>query len=141
MKLGLFDLIGLAATLVFAIPLANYAVIQLLAGETALGAGLLVVAVAMVVLPQYFLDPGRILRGLLRGLLPRRLRGGATGSETDETAGSDGVDDPDETVSAAETDETDDANGAVETDEPIDAGGAAGTADGPPSDRRRGRSR
>ena len=74
MKLGLFDMIGLATTLVFALPLANYAVIQLFAGETALGVGLLVVAIAMVVLPQYFLDPGRLVRGLVRGLLPRRLR-------------------------------------------------------------------
>ncbi len=76
MNLGVFDMIGLAASLVFAIPLANYAVIQLLAGQTALGAGLLVVAIAMVVLPQYFLDPGRILAGFAKGLLPRQLRGG-----------------------------------------------------------------
>ncbi|OYR41445.1 hypothetical protein DJ82_05150 [Halorubrum sp. Ib24] len=75
MNLGLMDMIGLAASLVFALPLANYAVIRLAAGEIALGAGLLVVAVAMVVLPQYFLDPARILRGLVSGLLPRQLRG------------------------------------------------------------------
>jgi hypothetical protein len=74
MALGVMDMIGLAASLVFALPLANYAVSRLAAGEVALGAGLLVVAVAMVVLPQYFLDPGRILRGLLSGLLPRQLR-------------------------------------------------------------------
>lgn len=85
MNLGLMDMIGLAASLVFALPLANYAVVRLIAGEVALGAGLLVVAVAMVVLPQYFLDPGRILRGLISGLLPRQLRreedAAATGSE------------------------------------------------------------
>jgi hypothetical protein len=75
MNLGLMDMIGLAASLVFALPLANYAVIRLAAGEVALGAGLLVVAIAMVVLPQYFLDPARILRGLVSGLLPRQLRG------------------------------------------------------------------
>ena len=75
MGLGLFDMIGLAASLVFALPLANYAVLRLFAGETALGAALLVVAVAMVVLPQYFLDPGRLFGMLVRGLLPRRLRG------------------------------------------------------------------
>ncbi|MES3161361.1 MAG: hypothetical protein PPP55_07290 [Halorubrum sp.] len=82
MNLGVFDMIGLAASLVFAIPLANYAVMQLFAGQTALGAGLLVVAVAMVVLPQYFLDPGRILAGLLRGLLPKQLRGDADATDT-----------------------------------------------------------
>jgi hypothetical protein len=85
MTLGLMDMIGLAASLVFALPLANYAVVRLLAGELALGTGLLVVAAAMVVLPQYFLDPGRILRGLVSGLLPRRLRGDddAVTSESD----------------------------------------------------------
>ncbi|EMA62797.1 DUF7533 family protein [Halorubrum kocurii] len=87
MRLGLVDMIGLAASLVFALPLANYAVIRLVAGEVALGAGLLVVAVAMVVLPQYFLDPARILRRLLSGLLPRQVRGAndpeANGSEGD----------------------------------------------------------
>ena len=75
MRLGVFDMIGLAGSLVFALPLANFAVDRLLAGKTGLGGGLLVVAVAMVVLPQYFLDPGRVLRGLARGLLPRQLRG------------------------------------------------------------------
>jgi hypothetical protein len=84
MNLGLTDMIGLAASLIFALPLANYAIIRLFAGEVALGAGLLVVAVAMVVLPQYFLDPGRILRGLISGLLPRQLRG-EDGTEADAT--------------------------------------------------------
>ncbi|TKX74296.1 hypothetical protein EXE46_10000 [Halorubrum sp. GN11_10-6_MGM] len=77
MRLGLLDMIGLAASLVFALPLANYAVVRLFAGEVALGGGLLVVAVAMVVLPQYFLDPAKILRRLLSGLLPSQLRGGS----------------------------------------------------------------
>ena len=88
MRLGLMDMIGLAASLIFALPLANYAVIRLFTGEVVLGVGLLGVAVAMVVLPQYFLDPGRILRGLLSGLLPRQLRPGgdepaAPGSDRD----------------------------------------------------------
>ncbi|WP_200530203.1 hypothetical protein [Halorubrum sp. LN27] len=85
MRLGLTDMIGLAASLIFAIPLANYAVIRLFAGEVALGVGLLVVAAAMVVLPQYFLDPGRIVRGLLAGLLPRQLRGLAGLDPADES--------------------------------------------------------
>jgi len=84
MRLGLLDMIGLAASLVFALPLANYAVVRVLAGEVALGVGLLVVAVAMVVLPQYFLDPARIARRLLAELLPRQLRGDAP-EETDQT--------------------------------------------------------
>ena len=84
MRLGVFDMIGLAGSLVFALPLANFAVDRLLAGKTGLGGGLLVIAVAMVVLPQYFLDPGRVLRGLARGLLPRQLRGSDDpGTETE----------------------------------------------------------
>ncbi|TQQ82290.1 DUF7533 family protein [Halonotius roseus] len=74
MQLGIVDLIGLATTLVFAIPVANFGVTQLLAGKPVGGVALLGVAVAMVVLPQYFLDPKRILGRLLRGLLPARLR-------------------------------------------------------------------
>ncbi|WP_435094678.1 DUF7533 family protein [Halorubrum sp. N11] len=94
MRLGLTDMVGLAASLIFALPLANYAVIRLFAGEVALGVGLLVVAAAMVVLPQYFLDPGRILRGLLSGLLPRQLRGlvalDAAEAESDDSDATDG---------------------------------------------------
>ena len=74
MQLGIVDLIGLATTLVFAIPVANFGITQLLAGKQVVGVALLGVAVAMVVLPQYFLDPKRILGRLLQGLLPARLR-------------------------------------------------------------------
>ena len=77
MQLGIVDLIGLATTLVFAIPVANFGVTQLLAGKTVVGIALVGVAVAMVVLPQYFLDPKRILLRLARGVLPARLRGSA----------------------------------------------------------------
>lgn len=89
MRLGLTDMIGLAASLIFAIPLANYALIRLVAGEVALGVGLLVVAAAMVILPQYFLDPGRIVRGLLGGLLPRQLRGDASEKESSAVTSAD----------------------------------------------------
>jgi hypothetical protein len=95
MGLGILDTIGLAASLVFALPLANYAVVRLLDGHVALGGGLLAVAVAMVVLPQYLLDPGRLVGSLLRGLLPSRLRSetpGRTGPTDDETVGERGRD-------------------------------------------------
>lgn len=75
MKFGLLDMIGLAATLAFALPVGHFGVLNILEGKTALGAAMIVVAIAMVVLPQFFFDPGRILRGLLKGLLPARLRG------------------------------------------------------------------
>jgi hypothetical protein len=74
MQLGIVDLIGLATTLVFAIPVANFGITQLLAGKPVVGVALIGVAVAMVVLPQYFLDPKRVLGRLLRGMLPARLR-------------------------------------------------------------------
>jgi len=74
MRLGLTDMIGLAASLIFALPLANYAIVRLFAGEVALGVGLRRRRRRDGRAPQYFLDPGRILRGLLTGLLPRQLR-------------------------------------------------------------------
>jgi len=84
MQLGIVDLIGLATTLVFAIPVANFGVTQLLAGKSVVGVALIGVAVAMVVLPQYFLDPKRILLRLVRGLLPARLREQPTEKEPPE---------------------------------------------------------
>ncbi len=72
MKLGIFDMIGLAGTLIFAIPLANFGIWQLLDGRVLFGAALIVVAIAMVVIPQYFLDPTRIAGQLVTGLLPGR---------------------------------------------------------------------
>ncbi|GAB3414827.1 hypothetical protein GCM10027435_10240 [Haloparvum alkalitolerans] len=81
MKFGLLDMIGLAATMAFALPVGNYGLMRLLEGETALGAAMVVVAVAMVVLPQFFFDPARIARGLLAGLLPARFRSDADEAE------------------------------------------------------------
>ncbi|WP_096390389.1 DUF7533 family protein [Halopenitus persicus] len=81
MRLGILDTIGLATTLIFAIPVANYGVMRALDGETAVGVAMVGVAVAMVVLPQYFLDPERILRGLVGGLLPSRLQNAGADAE------------------------------------------------------------
>lgn len=91
MRFGIFNLIGLATTLVFALPVANVGVIRLLAGETVYGGALIGIAIAMVVLPQFFFDPGRILKGLLYGLLPKRVtREQSTSAESE--SGSDDVD-------------------------------------------------
>ena len=84
MQLGLVDLPGLATTLVFAIPVANFGVTQLLAGRTVAGIALVGVAVAMVVLPQYFLDPKRVVLRLVQGMLPARLREQPTEREPPE---------------------------------------------------------
>ncbi|MFB6234581.1 MAG: hypothetical protein ABEH81_10510 [Halopenitus sp.] len=74
MRFGILDLIGLAITFAFAYPVANYGVLRILAGETLFGSVLIGIAVAMVVIQEYFLDPKRLLRKLLGGLLPSRLR-------------------------------------------------------------------
>lgn len=74
MRLGIIDMIGLAATLIFALPVANFGVTRLLAGEATMGVALLVVAVAMVAVPHYFMDPRTILSKLVKGLLPDRFR-------------------------------------------------------------------
>lgn len=114
MNLGITDMIGLALSLIFAIPLGNYALIQLVAGEIGLGVGLLIVAVAMVVLPQYFLDPGRIVRELLAGLLPRQLRFDTTPAEPADAESpardSSARDSADESVSTSTAEDTSPAN-------------------------------
>jgi len=74
MRLGIIDMIGLAATLIFALPVANFGVTKLLGGETTMGIALVVVAVAMVAIPHYFTDPRTVLTKLLKGLLPSRFR-------------------------------------------------------------------
>lgn len=57
MRLGILETIGLAATLIFAIPVGLYGVETLLSGNRVLGAGLLIVAVLMVVLPRRLTTP------------------------------------------------------------------------------------
>ncbi len=74
MRLGILDLLSLLGTLIFAIPVANFGVNQLLAGETTMGLALVGVAVAMVVVPYYLMDPRTIATKLLAGLLPARFR-------------------------------------------------------------------
>lgn len=56
-NMGIMDMIGLAGSLVFAIPVGVFGLNQLLAGETVLGGGLVVVAVSMVLLPQKLTTP------------------------------------------------------------------------------------
>jgi len=84
MNVGIFDLISLLGSLIFAIPVANFGVSQLLDGETTMGLTLLVVAVAMVVIPYYFLDPRTIARKLFTGLLPARFRRDSRTTDTEQ---------------------------------------------------------
>jgi hypothetical protein len=70
MRLGILDMLALAATLVFAIPVGVFGLNKFLAGETTLGAALVVVAALMVVLPQLLTTPADI---------PGKLAGKAVG--------------------------------------------------------------
>lgn len=74
MRLGIIDMVGLAATLIFALPVANFGVDRLLAGKPVMGITLVIVAVAMVAIPHYFMDPRTVLSKLFKGLLPGRFR-------------------------------------------------------------------
>lgn len=56
-SMGIMDTIGLAASLVFAIPVAIFGLNRLLDGQQLFGAGLLVVAALMVLLPQKLTTP------------------------------------------------------------------------------------
>jgi hypothetical protein len=58
MARGVLDTIGLAATLVFAIPIAVAGADFLRRGDVVAGGGLLGVAVAMVLIKQYITTPG-----------------------------------------------------------------------------------
>lgn len=71
MGLGILDMIGLAATLVFAIPAALLGVQKLLEGDQLLGGVLVAIAVLMVYLPQRLTTPqdlpGRALQFVVGG--------------------------------------------------------------------------
>lgn len=68
--MGLMDMVGLAASLVFAIPVGIFGLNRLVDGQYLLGGGLVVVAVLMVVLPQRLTTPMDI---------PGKLAGKAVG--------------------------------------------------------------
>jgi hypothetical protein len=80
MRLGILETVGLAASLVFAIPVGLYGVEAFLSGDRALGAGLLIVAALMVVLPRRLTTPAD-----LPGAVVERVVGGAVKDpETDD---------------------------------------------------------
>jgi hypothetical protein len=79
MRLSITGMVGLGASLVFALPVGVYALSRLAAGETALGGVLLAVAALMVVLPQYVTTPGD-----LPGAVASRVAGRAVETPDDE---------------------------------------------------------
>ncbi|MFC6736271.1 DUF7533 family protein [Halolamina salina] len=58
MRLGLLETVGVAGSLVFAIPLGIYAAERLLGGDLVVGGAFLGVAMLMVLLPKYLTTPG-----------------------------------------------------------------------------------
>ena len=80
-RLGILEMVGLAATLIFAIPVGLYGVELLLGGRTVLGAGVLVVAALMVLLPRRLTTPQDV-----PGKLAERVVGSAV-KEEDEATG------------------------------------------------------
>ena len=80
MALGILEQVGLAATLIFALPVAVYGVQRILDGQTALGVVVLVVAVLMVALPRRLTSPEDV---------PATVAEKAVGSVVKEPDGSD----------------------------------------------------
>lgn len=74
-SMGIMDTIGLAASLVFAIPVAIFGMNRLLDGQQLFGAGLLLVAALMVLLPQKLTTPMDI---------PKKVAGKAVGKAVKE---------------------------------------------------------
>jgi len=72
MRLGILETVGLAASLIFAIPVGLYGIETALSGNRMLGGGLVIVAVLMVVLPRRLTTPAD-----LPGAVLERVVGGA----------------------------------------------------------------
>jgi len=74
MRLGILETVGLAATLVFAIPVGLYGVETLVSGNRLLGVGLLIVAVLMVVLPRRLTTPTDLPGAILERVVGRAVK-------------------------------------------------------------------
>jgi hypothetical protein len=77
-RLGILDMLGLATTLIFALPVAGFGVQRLLGGDAAVGVGFLVVAALMVILPQRLMTPSD-----LPGAVAQRAAGRVLGPDDD----------------------------------------------------------
>ncbi|MFC4358204.1 hypothetical protein ACFO0N_09615 [Halobium salinum] len=87
MGLGIIDTLGVAGSLVFAIPLGIYGIDALLSGRTFLGGFCLAVAVAMVALPHYLTTPTDLVGGAAKRVTGKAVKapeedGGGNGSES-----------------------------------------------------------
>ncbi|KAB1186782.1 MULTISPECIES: hypothetical protein [Haloferax] len=57
MRLGILEMIGLGASLIFAIPLGVFGLTLLMDGRTVFGGAMVFLAVLMVALPKYLTTP------------------------------------------------------------------------------------
>jgi hypothetical protein len=74
MRLGILETVGLAASLVFAIPVGLYGIETLVSGNRLLGAGLLIVAVLMVVLPRRLTTPADLPGAVLERVVGQAVK-------------------------------------------------------------------
>ncbi|GAA0211826.1 DUF7533 family protein [Halobaculum roseum] len=81
MALGILEQVGLAATLIFALPVAVYGVQTILDGGTLFGAVTVLIAVLMVVLPRRLTSPDDV---------PAKAAETAVDAVVDTPEGSDG---------------------------------------------------
>jgi hypothetical protein len=84
MGLGITETLALAGSLVFALPLAIYALEQVVGGDAAAGGLLLAVALLMVLLPQYLTTPDDLLGTVADGAVGSVLGGPNEDGEPDE---------------------------------------------------------
>ena len=81
MALGILEQVGLAATLIFALPVAVYGIQTILDGGTLFGAVTLLIAVLMIVLPRRLTSPDDV---------PAKAAETAVGAVVDGSDGTDG---------------------------------------------------
>ena len=95
MSLGILDMIGIAGTLIFALPVGIFGVEQLATGQFGLGSALIGIAALMIILPQRLITPKQIPVAMSKRLI------GIVGTSTEEQSadGTDTTDEPDSAVS------------------------------------------
>lgn len=72
--MGILDMLGLAATLIFALPLGVYGVQELIGGNLPLGTFCVVVALLMVGVPNVVTTPTDLVTKLLQGAVGKAVR-------------------------------------------------------------------
>jgi len=78
-QLGILDMVGTVGMLVFALPVAGYGIERAIGGDPLFGAGFVVLAALMVVLPQKLTTPGDV-----PSVIVERAVGGVVSVDDDE---------------------------------------------------------